>query len=92
VAQLAGLPRPVVSRAWELLAILEADDSKSGKRPAKGNANPVADSTEQQLDFFGMAAPEASPVLDSLRDLELNGMTPLEALNKLYELQRQAGE
>jgi DNA mismatch repair protein MutS len=90
VAQLAGLPRPVVSRAWELLAILEADDSANGKRPSK--AKPAAESVEQQLDFFGSAAPEVSPVLEALRGLELNGMTPLEALNKLYELQADAGD
>jgi hypothetical protein len=46
------------------------------------------------LDFFGTptAVVEVSPVLEALRELELNGMTPLEALNKLYELQGKAGE
>jgi DNA mismatch repair protein MutS len=92
VAQLAGLPRPVVSRAWELLAILEADDSSNGMRSVKGKGKPATEPAEQQLDFFGTAPPEESLVLDALRVLELNGMTPLEALNKLYELQRQAGE
>jgi DNA mismatch repair protein MutS len=94
VAQLAGLPRPVVSRAWELLAILEADDAAGGKRPPKGKAKPAAEASEQQLDFFGSPTPvvEVSPVLEALRGLELNGMTPLEALNKLYELQGKAGD
>jgi DNA mismatch repair protein MutS len=92
VAQLAGLPRPVVSRAWELLAILEADDSSNGMRSVKGKGKPAIEQAEQQLDFFGTAPPEESLVLDALRVLELNGMTPLEALNKLYELQQQAGE
>jgi DNA mismatch repair protein MutS len=75
-----------------LLAILEADDAASGKRATK--ARPVDESVEQQLDFFGTptAVVEVSPVLEALRGLELNGMTPLEALNKLYELQGKAGE
>jgi DNA mismatch repair protein MutS len=46
---------------------------------------------ETQLGFFA-EPPPPSPALEALRKLDLNGLTPLEALNKLYELQQQAGE
>ena len=100
VAQLAGLPPPVVHRAWELLAAHEQDGSarpraapdavapRTGpglRRGARGGAP-----AETQLAFFG-ADPAPSPALEALRALDLNGLTPLEALNKLYELQQQAG-
>jgi DNA mismatch repair protein MutS len=85
VARLAGLPSPVVQRAWDLLAHHESE-AKAATRPAELPGAPVG----QQLDFFGAPAPELSPVLKALRGLDLNGLTPLEALNKLYELQQQA--
>ena len=88
VARLAGLPNPVVQRAWELLAHHEEGAAKAG-----GTASPVelpGAPVGQQLDFFGASTPEPSPVLEALRGLDLNGLTPLEALNKLYELQQQA--
>ena len=45
----------------------------------------------QQLGLFG-ADPQAAALLEALRSLDINGLTPLDALNKLYELQQQAGE
>jgi DNA mismatch repair protein MutS len=96
VAQLAGMPSPVVQRAWELLAVHEGEP---GPRTAKGSRSATAargsqrlpgEPIEAQLDFFATAQPEPSPVLEALRGLDLNGLTPLEALNKLYELQQQA--
>jgi DNA mismatch repair protein MutS len=95
VAQLAGLPRPVIARAWDLLTILEAADAANGGGRGKGKAGePLDEAAGMQLDFFGTPtpAPEPSPALESLRGLDLNGLTPIEALNKLYELQQQAGE
>jgi DNA mismatch repair protein MutS len=77
VGELAGLPRPVINRAQELLAELEADGGATGPSAA----------TSQQLSFL----PDASPLLQELRKLEIEGMTPLEALNKLYEWQRRLG-
>jgi DNA mismatch repair protein MutS len=99
VAQLAGLPRPVVTRAWDLLAGHEGGQgarTSKGFRVAKGESKngkalPGAP-VEEQLDFFGVSTAEPSPVLDALRKLDLNGLTPIEALNKLYEFQSNAGE
>jgi len=92
VAQLAGLPKSVVHRAHEVLADLESASpqqkpSSKGKhqtlRLRSGQAEPVP-----QLQLFG----QKSPVLEELAKLDINSLTPLEALTKLYELQKKAGE
>ena len=80
VARLAGMPQPVVARAWDLLEKLERD----GKRPAAGGRQTPA----PQLPLFNAE----SPVVRSLKDLRIDEMTPLEAINTLYRLQREAGE
>ena len=72
VAQLAGLPRPVVQRANEILAELEKTSGRAVK------INPHA---AQQAALF----PETSPLLDELRELDVNSLSPIEALNKLFE-------
>ena len=76
VAQLAGLPSPVVQRANEIMAELE----KSSGRAVR--INPQA--AQQALLF-----PESSPLLDELRELDINSLSPIEALNKLFEWQRR---
>ena len=81
VAQLAGVPRSVVDRARELLVQLEQD---SGDFTLK-----LPKSTTQQLSFFD--APE-NPVVAALRSLEVDNLSPLEALTKLYELKRMASD
>ena len=81
VAQLAGLPSPVVQRAWELLASHEQSGA-AGPRPARAGA--------QQMPLFSEAAP--SRALEALEALDLDGLTPLEALNKLFELKQMANE
>jgi DNA mismatch repair protein MutS len=74
VAQLAGLPRPVIARAQEIMEQLEA----SG-----GRAVHLDDLQSQQMALF----PETNPLLEEMRRLDLNGLTPMEALSKLYEWQ-----
>lgn len=78
VAQLAGIPRPVIQRANEILSLLEASSGKAVK------INPVA---SQQLALF----PETNPLVDELKDLDVNSLSPIEALNKIYEWQRKFG-
>jgi DNA mismatch repair protein MutS len=72
VAQLAGLPYPVVQRAGEILKQLEA---------SSGKAVSIDPQMPQQLALF----PETNPLLDELDDLDINALSPIEALNKLYE-------
>ena len=89
VAQLAGLPRPLISRAQELLAEHEgmpAAGRGRGKRPLPG-APP-----QSAMPLFGGVPPEASRILAELRDLGLDNLTPRQALDKLAELQERAGE
>jgi DNA mismatch repair protein MutS len=80
VAQLAGLPDEVVRRARAVLQTLEGDH-----RMVPG-APPAEDPS--QLGLFGLAA--AHPVVEELKGLDVNRMTPLEALNRLVELKRRS--
>ena len=76
VAQLAGLPAPVIQRANEIMAELE----KSSGRAMR--INPQA---AQQATLF----PETSPLLDELKEVDVNSLSPIEALNKLFEWQKK---
>ena len=80
VARLAGLPQGVINRAWEVLTDLESQSENARRRLS--NSTPA-----QQLTFF----PAGSSLADALRALDVPNMTPLDALNKLYELQERAG-
>jgi len=75
VAKLAGVPNSIIQRAKQILAELE-----SGKEEA---VRPAAPQGDAQLSL--MAAVE-SPVTERLRELDLNTLTPIEAMNLLYEL------
>jgi DNA mismatch repair protein MutS len=79
VAQLAGLPKPVIRRAQELLRELE-----SGQRAHAPSAR--QEEGPAQLSLFI----QRDPVLDALKTLDVNSLSPLEALMKLYELQKLA--
>ena len=77
VGRLAGLPRPVVDRAWEILSELESTAERRGATPSQ---------PPLQLSLLD----ENSPVIDELLEMDVNAMTPLEAMNALYRLQEQA--
>lgn len=83
VAKLAGLPKPVIHRADEVLEELEANGAPDSLTRTKKQRKmePVP-----QLSFFGQK-PE---FIEELEKLDINVLTPLEALNKLYELQKKA--
>ena len=89
VAQLAGLPRPLISRAKELLAEHEGAPAKGrarGRRPLPG-APP-----QSAMPLFGGVPPEESRILAELREMDLDNLTPRQALDKLAELREQAEE
>jgi DNA mismatch repair protein MutS len=88
VAQLAGLPPAIVRRAAEILASLERDELARGGRPSLTGAPPP--SQQQQLGLFQTAA-ETDPLVERLRSLDIDRLTPLEALTLLAELKREAG-
>jgi DNA mismatch repair protein MutS len=76
VGQLAGLPGPVVQRASEILQQLEA---------SAGKAVRIDPQAPQQMALF----PDTNPLLAELDQLDMNTLSPIEALNKLYEWQRK---
>ncbi|GAB4159609.1 MAG: DNA mismatch repair protein MutS [Candidatus Promineifilaceae bacterium] len=80
VAQLAGLPRDVINRAKDILKELEAHAPTAAVNPS--HLRPA-----QQIALF----PEASPILEELQQLDVTAITPLEAINKLYEWKRRYG-
>jgi DNA mismatch repair protein MutS len=87
VARLAGLPEPVVGRAAEILRSLEADELQRGGRPSLSGL-PTAD--HSQMSLFQSSADH--PVVERLRQMDVNRLTPIDALNLLVELKREAGE
>jgi len=76
VAQLAGLPAPVIQRAGEIMAELEK---------TSGRAVKIDPHAAQQAMLF----PESSPLLDELKGMDVNALSPIEALNKLFEWQKK---
>ena len=83
VAQLAGLPKQVVNRANEVLDELESTGSQKTPSTRK---RPIKKKIAEQISFFG----QKSPLIDEINELDIESLTPLEALNKLYELQKKA--
>jgi DNA mismatch repair protein MutS len=80
VAKLAGLPAEVIERAREVLAEHESAEQRVTGHLSHGAAPPA------QLTIF---TPLSQPVLDKLREVDLNRLTPLEALNLLAELKKE---
>jgi DNA mismatch repair protein MutS len=81
VAKLAGLPNEVISRAREILI-----EHESAERQLTSHLSPGAESAPAQLTIF---TPLSQPVIDKLREVDLNRLTPLEALNLLAELKKE---
>jgi len=83
VGRLAGLPAPVVTRAWQVLKLLEA-----GHHVAKQPAPAPPDAT--QLGLFGKGrTPSPDPLLLELDGLDVNALSPLDALNRLAAWQKR---
>jgi DNA mismatch repair protein MutS len=82
VAKLAGLPNEVVERAWEVLA----EHENAERRLTAQLASEMQPRPPAQLTIF---TPLSQPVLERLREVDLNRLTPLEALNLLAELKKE---
>ena len=92
VARLAGLPPPVVARAREILNGLERDELSRGGRPSlttEGNAGGT--DVSRQLGLFQAPVASEDPLQRRLKSLDLDNLTPLQALSLLAELKREAG-
>jgi DNA mismatch repair protein MutS len=84
VAQLAGIPRPVIHRAQEILEELERKgEAQERRRAMKTMTMPLG----WQMTLF---AAEAHPLVEELKTLDIESLTPIEAISKLYELQQRA--
>jgi DNA mismatch repair protein MutS len=90
VAQMAGMPKSVVNRATEILKQLEKANRK--ELPAK-RVKDLAEMREGfQLSFFQLDDPVLKQIRDEIKNLDVNNLTPMEALNKLNEIQKIIGK
>ena len=88
VAEIAGMPRSIVKRAGVILKELEADNSQVG-RVAKPSADRLNMTREgMQLSFFQLDDPVLCQIRDEILGLDINNLTPVDALNKLNEIKR----
>jgi DNA mismatch repair protein MutS len=86
---MAGMPKSLVGRANEVLEQLEnSHDNNSLSKPVSG----IAEKREGlQLSFFQLDDPVLKQIRDEIRKVDINNLTPLEALNKLNEIKKMIG-
>ena len=92
VAKLAGMPGSLVRRAEEVLEGLESEGGGRGR--ASGGAAPKETSTQeegQQMSFFQLDDPVLQDIKEDLLDLDIDQLTPVEALLKLHEIRKRVG-
>jgi len=86
VAKMAGMPQSIVKRSEQILKQLETDNRQSGV------SKPIGEIAEQregfQLSFFQLDDPVLEHIRDEIKNLDINNLTPVEALNKLNEVKR----
>ncbi|MBQ2051195.1 MAG: DNA mismatch repair protein MutS [Paludibacteraceae bacterium] len=85
VAKMAGMPRSIVERATKILKQLEKEHSNSDKENLK-NIDSPADG--YQLSIFQLDDPVLKSVRDEIVNTDIDNLTPIEALNKLYEIKK----
>ena len=88
VADIAGMPRSIVKRANVVLRQLEEDNAQVG-----GMGKPSAEKLDRsregvQLSFFQLDDPVLMQIRDEILGLDINNLTPMEALNKLNEIKK----
>lgn len=89
VARMAGMPRSVVHRAEEILK--EMETSQKGEVPARPSPEIGNKREGYQLSFFQLEDPVLKRIRDEIKHLEINNLTPIEALNKLNEIKKISG-
>lgn len=91
VAEIAGMPRSIVKRANVILKQLEADNSGVGTA-GKARVKHLDESREgMQLSFFQLDDPVLEQIRDEILGLDINNLTPMEALNKLNDIKKIVG-
>ena len=87
VAKLAGMPKSIVKRANTILNQLETDNRQQGIS-SKPTSEIASNRDGMQLSFFQLDDPILCQVRDEILNLDVNNLTPLEALNKLNEIKK----
>ena len=87
VAEISGMPKSIVKRANVILKQLEADNAQVGT-VGKPTAEIAASREGMQLSFFQLDDPVLCQVRDEILGLDVNNLTPLEALNKLNDIKK----
>ncbi len=87
VAEIAGMPRSIVKRAGVILKQLEADNASVGTA-ARPTAEIAGSREGMQLSFFQLDDPVLCQIRDEILGLDINNLTPVEALNKLNDIKR----
>ena len=88
VAEIAGMPRSIVKRANAILKELEADNAGVG-RAGKPNTSKIAEHRGgMELSFFQLDDPVLAQIRDEILGLDVNNLTPVEALNKLNDIKK----
>ena len=86
VAKMAGMPQSIVKRSEQILKQLETDNRQTGVSKPIGE---IAENREgYQLSFFQLDDPVLEQIRDEIKNLDINNLTPVEALNKLNEVKR----
>ena len=88
VAKLAGMPKSIVSRANTILKELESANSKDVMKNSRGAKQVMQEDNGVQLSFFQLDDPVLCQIRDEILHLDINNLTPVEALNKLNDIKR----
>ena len=88
VAKMAGMPKVIVNRAAEILKQLESENRQDPGKKVSQSIATTQQSGGYQLSFFQLDDPILSQVRDEILNLDVNNLTPIEALNKLNEIKR----
>ena len=87
VAKMAGMPKAVLKRADQILLQLE----KSHSGDLKAEAKAIAADANMQLSFFQLDDPVLMQIKDEIESIDINTLTPVEALMKLNEIKKYVG-
>ena len=88
VARIAGMPGNIVKRAEQILADLEANNARNGEHPRMEQLTTAEGKKNVQLSFFQLDDPILKQIRDELLGIDVNNLTPIEALNKLNDIQK----
>ncbi|MDO4162999.1 MAG: DNA mismatch repair protein MutS [Bacteroides sp.] len=88
VAKMAGMPKSIVKRADEILKQLETENRQTGAVTGKKITEGASSAGGMQLSFFQLDDPVLCQIRDEILNLDVNNLTPLEALNKLNDIKR----